>query len=200
MSLSPIFVGVALSATAAGCAHVVTPPPSPPPAAPLPEATRGGVELKFVNDPNAPPPDPHQEFHAPKIIGRPAMPPYPADALAANAGGTVALRITIDTEGQVALVEDSPVAPSTPGPFTSEFRAAAEKGARTWRFSPGEIEQLEDGKDLDGDGKPDYTTVVSVGRVPVIYDILFNFYVVKGVGQVRSSVEQATPKAPPRRP
>ncbi len=186
MSPKPVLICIALSATAASCAHVAQPPPAPPP-----DPTRGGVALRFIVDPKAEPPKltEHQEFLAPKIHGAPAMPAYPRDALAAKSGGTVVVRITIDTEGAVALVEDSPVMASTEGPFATAFRAAADKAIRSWRFSPGEIQQLEDGKDLDGDGKPDYTVLVRSDRVPVIYDVRFDFYLVKGAGKVRSSVQ-----------
>ena len=44
---------------------------------------------------------------------------------------------------------DSPLGTATPSPFASEFREASEIAVRRWRFTPGRIDQYEDGADSD---------------------------------------------------
>ncbi len=176
----------------AGCASAPAPAPATtPPAAPAPVAApTGRVGFQVVADPSV---DnalaDRQEFVVPRPVDPPlAKPPYPADALAAGAAGVVGVRITIDPDGAVTTVEDSPVVPGTPGPFAAAFRAAVEGTVRRWRFSGGRVELLEDGKDLDDDGKPDYTRVVQSVPVSVFYDVRFEFTIVDGAPRVQGGV------------
>jgi hypothetical protein len=43
------------------------------------------------------------------------------------------------------------------------------------------METVENGPDQDGDGEPDYTRVVEIAPVPVLYDVRFDFDSVGGV-------------------
>jgi TonB family protein len=177
-----------------GCAGCVSAQRAAPPAArpvmPKTDAAHGAVGMRFIADPSGEPPKltDHQEFVAAQMVGPPVLPVYPAQALAASAPPfLVAVRITIDKDGKVTKIEDSPVLASSTGPFAGEFRAAVDDAVRRWRFSGGYIDQVEDGKDLDGDGKPDYTTLVERDPVDVLYDVRFDFEIVRGEGKVRSS-------------
>ncbi len=177
-----------------GTACATTRPPisRPTSPAPAPLTARGAVAMTVLADPNGAPPklNEGERFVSPKILPGYALPAYPAEALAANARTAfVVVRITIDTNGRVAKVEDSPAFASSPSPFAGAFRSAVDTAVRTWRFKPGYIEQLEDGKDMDGDGKPDYTVQVGTTPVEVLYDVRFDFQIVHGEGKVRASIE-----------
>ena len=97
------------------------------------------------------------------------------------------VRIVIDTEGRVSSVADSQLAPSTAGVFAADFREAVETAVRRWRFLPGHIDQLENGDDVDDDGKADYVRIVQRDLVPVFYDVRFDFEIVDGRGRVNST-------------
>ena len=173
----------------AGCAHS---PPKIPPGAP-PPPPEGQVAFQFIADPRMAPPKvtEHQELVAPNPIGRLVAPSYPSAPLAAHAApASVALRIVIGAEGHVVDVQDSPLMTSTPSPFAADFRAAAETAVRRWRFTPGRVDQYEDGADLDGDGTPDSTHLARSDVIRVFYDVRFDFEIVGSEGRVRSS---ATP-------
>ena len=179
-------VVVLLIGSATGCARPRLPAKTQPATTP----DQGQVAFEFVADPTVSPPrkTEHQEFVAPDPIGRLPLPLYPEAALAAGAGPTsVGLRIVIGSDGFVAEVQDSPLARSTPSPFAREFRAAAEVAVRRWRFSPGQIVQYEDGEDLDGDGRPDSRREVGRDPTRVFYDVRFDFRIIEGRGDVRSS-------------
>ncbi len=148
------------------------------------------MALKFLVDPHAAPPKlgDRQEFRPPQIDGAPQMPVYPPEALEVLAPpASVVVRITIDRDGRVSEIEDSPVMASTPGPLAPYFRASVVRAVRRWQFSPGRIEQYMDGPDLDRDGQPDYTRAVSTDPVDVWYDLRFDFQIEQGKGVVRSS-------------
>ena len=149
---------------------------------------RGSVGYAFLVDPSAGHPAGH--FVPPEPREKLPLPFYPPEVLAARATASVVVRILIDEEGRVKNVTDSPLEGSSPGPFAREFRAAVLRSLRHWRFTPGAIEQVEDGPDADADGKPDYRTTSSMSAVRVFYDVRFDFDVVSGEGRVRSS---ATP-------
>jgi len=115
------------------------------------------------------------------------LPRYPQTALDAKAGpAQVVVRILIGTDGRIADVRDSPLEASSSGPFAGEFRDAALRALRHWRFNPGRIDQIAN-KDLDGDGQPDYREVIRYDLVPVFYDVRFDFEIVGGEGKVRTS-------------
>jgi len=171
------------------CKHVRPRAPTEEP----PSAASGRVGFKFIADPKAAPPHltDHQELVPPDAIGKLVTPEYPRAPLEAHAApASVVLRIVIGPEGHVADVLDSPLMLSTPSPFAAEFRASAETAVRRWRFTPGRIDQYEDGQDVDGDGKPDSTHIVRSDTIRVFYDVRFDFEIVRGEGRVRSS---ATP-------
>ena len=106
-----------------------------------------------------------------------SLPDYPPEALAAGAPPIrIVLRIVVDPlDGRVTKVGPSPVEASGTGAFEREFRIESERAVRRWRFTPGVMETLENGPDEDGDGQPDYTRVVEVAPVPVVYDVRFDF-------------------------
>ncbi len=64
------------------------------------------------------------------------------------------------------------------------FKAAAERAVRSWTFTPAQWQQVEPGRDLNGDGKPDYIRVVRSERVSVYMDVSFDFERVAGQGSV----------------
>ena len=155
-----------------------------------PDPSRGEASFRFLLDPEASPGpslEPNQEFLPPTPIDALRPPAYPEAPLRVGFGSsTVVVRILVGPEGNVVEVRDSPVMEYTPGPFAASFRAATEEAVRAWRFVPGEIRTLVDGKDIDGDGKPDYKIRVSSVLVPVFYDVRFDFEIVRGEGRVRT--------------
>lgn len=73
----------------------------------------------------------------PSIVGELSKPAYPADALAAHAGGCVIFAtITIDTKGNVSDVHPSWGRLSIPGRFSEAFFGAVRDAVRDWRFEP----------------------------------------------------------------
>jgi len=116
-----------------------------------------------------------------------SLPDYPPEALAAGAPPIrIVLRIVVDPEdGRVTQVGPSPAEASGTGPFEREFRIESERAVRRWRFTPGTMETIENGPDEDGDGEPDYTRVVEIAPVPVLYDVRFDFESVGGEAKVR---------------
>ena len=173
-----------LLAGALGCVRRQLPSPvepSPP--------SRGKVAYEFIADPSIGKPQntEHQEFVTPRPERALALPSYPERPLAAKAPSyTVVVRIVIDTEGRVSSFADSQLAPSTAGVFAADFREAVETAVRRWRFLPGHIDQLENGDDVDDDGKADYVRIVQRDLVPVFYDVRFDFEIVDGRGRVNS--------------
>ena len=160
---------------------------------PTEETPAGGrTSSRFVFDPGNPalglPRD--VEFHPPQPLGRLGLPDYPPTALAAHADAAIGVRFVVDPEGVVGAVLPSPLVASTGGTLAGEFRAAAEAAVRGWRFTPGWLARLEDGNDLDGDGKPDYKRAVELRNVPVYLDVRFDFEVTEGDGKVRSSIRR----------
>ena len=174
-----------LLAGALGCVRRQLPPPvgpSPP--------SRGKVAYEFIADPSIGKPQntEHLQFVTPRPEQTLALPSYPERPLAAKAPSyTVVVRIVIDTEGRVSSFADSQLAPSTAGVFAADFREAVETAVRRWRFLPGHIDQLENGDDVDDDGKADYVRIVQRDLVPVFYDVRFDFEIVDGRGRVNST-------------
>ena len=183
------FLASATTVGVVGCKHI---PPTPQTAEPT-DPARGHVAFTFFADPKVGPPkvSDHQELVAPDALGKLVAPAYPAAPPAAHADpATVALRIVIGEDGHVLDVLDSPLMQSTPSPFAADFRAAAETAVRRWRFTPGRIDQYEDGPDVNGDGVPDSTRLIRSDNVQIFYDVRFDFEIVGGQGRVKSS---ATP-------
>lgn len=183
--LRPALVTLLLAASVACAKKRISPPP-----APEEPASRGKVAYEFVADATMGKPQlgDHQEFVTPRPQKALVPPEYPARPLAAKAPPcSVGVRIVINTEGRVSSISESKLAPSTPGPFAADFRASVERAVMRWRFMPGHIDQLEDGDDVDDDGKPDYMRLVGTDLVPVFYDVRFDFEIVDGHGRVTST-------------
>jgi len=149
--------------------------------------SRGTSSMRFISD--SPPPHQGMEFQPARPVGALTLPEYPSEALQGQAGkATVTLRFVIDLEGKVIEVVDSPNAPSSEGPFAAAFKAAAERAVRNWKFTPAQWQQVEPGRDLNGDGKPDYIRVVWSERVSVYMDVSFDFEPVTGQGSVTQPI------------
>jgi hypothetical protein len=161
-----------------------------------PKSVSGEATFTTLVDPADTPNLPKsQSFQWARAQGPLNMPVYPPNALESKVGPvTVAVRIVIDVDGKVAAIIDSPFKLSSTGPFAAEFRASAEEAIRSWSFEPGEIQTLEDGKDLDGDGKPDYQIIISRQRVRTHVDIVFDFKITERDGQVSTSVTTSSSK------
>lgn len=83
-------------------------------------------------------------------------------------------------------VTDSPIVTPTWGPFAMEFRDAAERAVRSWRFAPSFRQWIAEGGDLDGDGQLDYGRWMKTS-IPVFLDVQFQFEIVGGKGTVEKS-------------
>jgi hypothetical protein len=115
---------------------------------------------------------------APTPIGALKHPSYPEAARIAKFGAaSIVVRVSLDAAGVVVDVADAPGAISTGGRFAKDFRSAAWEAVRQWKFRPAEWQECEDGKDLNGDGKPDYKIVISKKRVPTYFDVRFDFFI-----------------------
>jgi hypothetical protein len=113
-------------------------------------------------------------------------PAYPEQPLKAKYGAAiVVVRVFLDADGQVIDIKDSPTGPSTGGRYTAEFKSAVEEAVHQWKFQPAEYCQYQEGKDLNGDGKPDYMVLIASKPVPVHFDARFDFSIVKGEGRVQ---------------
>jgi TonB family protein len=140
----------------------------------------GAVSYKFLpEDKTAGQKNPEGwEYQAPRLLGDAPLPIYPEHPLAARFGqALVIVRTTIAPEGTVTDV--SPRPGSTPGRFAEDFFQAVDSAVRKWRFTPPQWWLLEEGNDLNGDGKPDYQRVVRMDPVSVSGDIEFHFDVTK---------------------
>jgi hypothetical protein len=154
----------------------------------VPPTRAGEVAYRFIQDPASLAARPAAgTFVEPRPTSDLPLPQFPTAALESSAGPAhVVVRILIDTEGRIGDVRDSPVEASSPGPFAREFRDATLRALRHWRFEPGWIGQAE-GRDLDGDGTPDYRRMTRLEVVPVFYDVRFDFAIVGGEGTVTTS-------------
>jgi len=140
----------------------------------------GVASMKFITGPRADVPE-DQELQPPRPMGELALPEYPSAALAGHAADSIVyLRFVISKTGEVAKIRDIPDTVSTEGSFAVEFRMAAEKAVRSWKFQPAQWQWLEDGKDLNGDGAPDFSRVVKSERVRVYLDVRFDFRIAGG--------------------
>ena len=181
---------IVLAVTAVGCACRPAIPPATAPAQTAAVRDAGKVAFRFLVDPSAMTSSAAkmEELVSPRPTADLPLPNYPEAALAAQAGAAhVVVRILIDKDGRIQDVTDSPVASSSSGPFSGDFRDAVLRALRHWRFTPGHFDHYEDGPDSDDDGKPDYRRLVRSVRVPVRYDVRFDFEVIDGVGRVRTT-------------
>jgi len=166
-----------------GCKHNVA-------IAPPPEPARGESSFRVLVEPSAGEKvsDNGWTLVPPTPTGQLSLPVYPPKALERKYGAAaVAVRIIIDVDGRVTKITDSPRMVSTPGPIAADFRAAVEAAIQSWRFRPAEWQLFEAGKDLDGDGKPDYQKLYASEKVSAYVDVLFDFFIVAGKGEVRQT-------------
>ena len=127
-----------------------------------------------------------EEVFPPRPIGELKTPIYPDKALKAGYGqATVAVRVFLDATGTVTEIRDAPNDRSTGRSFALEFRSAVENAIHQWSFQPAEYRQYEEGKDLNGDGKPDYMVVIATKQIPVYFDVRFDFSIIKGHAYVK---------------
>lgn len=78
-------------------------------------------------------------------------------------------------------------------PTATTRTPAIDEAARRWQFSPGRIDTVENGQDLDGDGKPDYTALIRTRPATVHYDLRFDLRIVDGQGQVEAAGDEKAP-------
>ncbi|HSL18532.1 MAG TPA: hypothetical protein VLB51_11565 [Methylomirabilota bacterium] len=145
------------------------------------------VSYEQVFDPGAvrPVADIGHEYLRPRLEKGFSLPGYPAAALVAGAPPTeVTVRVVIGADGAVASVRPSPLAASPGGEWATVFYDAVREAVRGWRYDPCQLRDLEDGPDMDADGRPDYTVVVASKPVPVYLDLSFRFEIVGGAGRV----------------
>jgi hypothetical protein len=159
-----------------------------------PETSRGEASFQAIVDSASTRELPkNQSYQRARAKDRLTIPIYPHTALKGKFGSTtVAVRIIVDTDGKVSEIADSPLRVSTPGPYAADFRSATEEAIRSWTFEPAEIHTLEDGKDLDGDGKPDYRVVTSREKIKTYFDLVFDFKIIKENGQVKTTVSTSS--------
>jgi len=113
------------------------------------------------------------------------MPAVPQElVVAAPVRATVAVRITVGTDGRVSRVRTSPVAASNAGPWLDLLLDAVRNAATKWRFVPARERTLSDGPDRDHDGRPDWQNVVTDRAIAVYFDARFTFEVVNGSSHV----------------
>lgn len=164
-------------------------------AVPAPDSRAGHVGVEFLADSSAPPPRlaEHEELYRPEPRFMPT-PRYPEAALAAGAGPvSVEVRIWVGEQGTVERVAPGRRTTFPTGSIGAEFDAAVDEAVRRWQFSPGRIDTVEDGQDLDGDGKPDYTVLIRTRPATVYYDLRFDFRIVDGQGQVEVAGDEKAP-------
>jgi hypothetical protein len=152
----------------------------------LPEATeRGFTSMEFITEPRSDIPA-GQELQPPRPKDELALPQYPPEALAAQTKPTtVFLRFVINENGNVTEIKEIPNMPAPAGPFAAAFLTAAEQAVRSWEFHPAEWQWLADGRDLNGDGHPDYRRLLKTERIPVYLDVRFDFEIVAGKGRIQ---------------
>ncbi|MBP1625270.1 MAG: Gram-negative bacterial TonB protein C-terminal [Acidobacteria bacterium] len=174
--MAAILVFLLITSCARHQVQVQAEPPIPP---------EGTVSFKFVSgEKSGDKKDPQGwEFQPAQLRGDAPLPVYPPRALAARIGSVVTVaRIIINAEGNVTDVTLRPG--STANRFAEDFFRASETAVRQWKFTPPAWWLLEDGKDLNGDGKPDYQNVVSKNPVTVYGDVQFYFEISSGQGTV----------------
>ncbi len=126
------------------------------------------------------------EFQSARLVGDAVLPGYPERALAARLGPVVVIvRIVVSPEGNVTAVSSK--GGSTVNPFFDDFFRAVDSAVRNWKFTPPAWWLLEDGSDLNADGKPDFRKVVRINPVTAYGDLEFLFEMKGEKGAVRST-------------
>jgi hypothetical protein len=159
------------------------------PLSPQPTASHGEVSFRALADISAPGPrnSRTEELVPPVPMPGNKAPEYPGTALAAGEGPvTVVVRVIIGTAGRIEQIMNSPLMESTASAYSADFKSAVEAAVGRWLFSPAQWRVLEEGEDLDADGKTDYRKVVSSTAIRVYLDLQFDFRVVNGKGVVAS--------------
>jgi len=167
-------LGTSLALVAAGCRHLSSS-----------QATSTGTSSFVVVDgppaktPKVKPAEPSTEpiieehFVDAEAIEPRARPTYPKQALTGKAGlVTVGVRITIDTEGQVADVEPSLFVFSTPSRYADEFQTAVRLAVLQWRFHPAQRYRLRIFRTEEGGGPPQE---ISREKIETYFDFAFTF-------------------------
>jgi hypothetical protein len=134
------------------------------------------VSFKFLPEPDSGEGKDTQgwEYHPPRIIGDAVHPVYPERALAAGVGYAIlVVRIHVGPDGTITDLMLSPG--SKPGPFSEDFLHEIEIAVKKWKFTRPERWQLEEGRDLNGDGKIDCQKVLRIVPVSAIGDVEFSF-------------------------
>jgi hypothetical protein len=102
-----------------------------------------------------------------------ATPIYPRIAAADRAGWTtIAVRVTVDDQGNVTDIGPSLLGFTTPSIFAADFTAAVHAAVRQWKFRPAEVRQvrpltLKNGEVLQ--------KVIRIERVETAFDVSFTF-------------------------
>ncbi len=112
------------------------------------------------------------------------LPEYPAYALKAGCGrGTVAVRVHVNTEGNVSAQRDVPDRPLPADECHMAFRAAIQTAVNTWRFAPA----FRQTPIVDPAADPRVPVLRWKQEAIAVYlDFEFSFEVVAGKGVVRA--------------
>jgi hypothetical protein len=114
------------------------------------------------------------------------LPEYPAYALKAGCReGRVPVRVHIGADGNVAAQTDIPGRPLPDDQCHMAFRAAVQGAVTDWKFAPAFRQKPVPGRDVDHDGRPDFTRWEQTA-VAIYVDFEFLFEVVEGKGLVRT--------------
>ncbi len=157
-----------------------------PKAATSPPSPRFRVAFEVIPPPDSSwPTSTSVERTRPAAVEELAMPTVPPELVAAApVRATVAVRITVDSDGRVSRVRPSPAAPSHAGPWLDLLLDSVRQAASKWEFVPARERSLSDGPDRDHDGRPDWQNVVSSRAIAVYFDARFTFEVLNGSGRV----------------
>lgn len=171
----------------AACASTAVTTPQP-----VGRSVAGTVSFDQIRDPQAEPPraDGRFEYLRPRLEEGFRLPRFPDAALAAGAPPTViVVRLVVAEDGSVARVGQSPLAAPHGGEWYAMFLEAVVESVSGWRYDPCQLRELEDGPDRNGDGAPDYQSVVASTPLSVYLDLAFRFEIVDGDGVVTTSGE-----------
>jgi hypothetical protein len=168
----------------AGCAARQTPPVEPPLD---PRAGVTSVRVLEAADRKPPAVDVVAERLTPAFASdENALPIYPSHALEAGCQqGTVAIRLHVGEDGNVAQVASVPNRPVPDDPCHSAFWASTAGTVQAWRFAPAFRQTPKPGPDEDGDGRPDFT-LWAQSPAAIYLDFEFAFRIAEGRGQVLS--------------
>ncbi len=108
-------------------------------------------------------------------------PEYPTELVARKLPlHVVSVRVTFAEDGRAADISNSPLAASTQDEYTPDFAGEVKKAVSRWRCWPARIRKFRLGKDLDGDGKPDYRILSAEKVLRTYFDMTFSFEVING--------------------